>query len=173
MPAVTVLECLSVESGACAGSAAQRPYVMPTDNRTKLIRNIMRQYDAGAEYPLVGVEEFFTGNTDTGSLAPNLGDDHPGMEKFAAVFRGILKRDDVSDVVLAIHECPEPDEEADADIWPFAENVHVITSASAKELEGWVAELKCDGVSDGWLYGEPENSPKIPKGYGVRTLSWD
>jgi hypothetical protein len=146
---------------------------MPTDDRTKLIRKVMRQYDAGAEYALVGVEEFFAGNTDTGSLAPNLGDNHPGMEKFAVVLRSIAGRDDVANVLFAIHECPEPDEEADADMWPFAENVHIITSASAEEVEGWVAELKCDSVGDGWPYGEPEKPPKVPKGYGVRTLFWD
>lgn len=146
---------------------------MSTPPRTKLIRTIMRQYDDGAEHPLVGVEAFFTGNTDTGSLAPNLGDEHPGMETFAAVLRAILKREDVADVLLAIHECPEPDDEADADIWPFAENVHIITSAPANEVETWVADLQCDGVSDGWPYGEPEKLPKIPKGYGVRTLFWD
>lgn len=40
-------------------------------------------------------------------------------------------------------------------------------------VEGWVADLKCDGVSDGWPYGEPEKPPKIPDGYRVRTLFWD
>ena len=146
---------------------------MPADKRIKLMRKIMRQYDAGAEYPLVGLDEFFEGNGDTGSIAPNLSPEHPGIEKFWSILRSVRDRDDVADVLAAIHECPEPDDDADADVWPFAENVHVITSASAEEVEKWVADLKCDGVSDGWPYGEPEKPPKIPKGHGVRTLFWD
>lgn len=136
---------------------------MPADKRIKLIRKIMRQYDAGAEYPLVGVDEFFDGNGDLGSIAPNLGDLHPGLETFWNVLRSIREREDVADVLVAIHECPEPDDDADADMWPYAENVHVITRASAADVEAWVGELKCDGVGDGWPYGEPEKPPKVPK----------
>ena len=43
--------------------------------------------------------------------------------------------------------------------WPAAENVHVLTSADVETVEGWLQGLECDGVGEGWPYGEHVDAP--------------
>lgn len=146
--------------------------------REVLIGKIMEQYDAGIiepVYPVVGLEEFFDGNEDKYSIAPNeVGYGHPGLAEFHKVLSEIRRRPDVQDVLVAIHECPEADEPADADIWPSAESVYVLTSATVDDLRAWTAPLKPTNVGEGWSGGErPPAAPKPKRGNKALFLIWD
>ncbi len=78
--------------------------------RTALIGEITRQ-PAAAEDPLpvVGVELFFDGNDDIGSIGCNLLN-HPGTAAFRELLMGIRARNDVQDVLVEVYEvasrCP-------------------------------------------------------------------
>lgn len=127
-----------------------------------LLADIDRQGDAGPE-PVVGLELFFDGNDDPGSIGCNL-PDHPGINRFYTVLRAIRDRADVYGVWVGITEVMGADE------WPFSDHVHVVTTASADEVVAWAAELEPDPPFD-W----PDDLPPIPVPAGARvvTLFWD
>lgn len=142
--------------------------------RDNLIAKIMRQYDEGVSPPVIEIDDFFDGNWDDSSIAPNrVGYGHPGLKRFWDILRSVRDRENVDHVLVGIHECPEADEPLDADIWPSVENVYIYTTASPAEVSEWVAELHCDGVGEGWPYGVSAAAPKPRPGYKVRTLFWD
>jgi hypothetical protein len=144
------------------------------DNRTALIAKIVAQYDAGIDIPLVSLEDFFGGNSDGSSIAPNMVDyGHPGLKRFQEILTAIRERPDVDCVLMGIHECPEPDDPRDAKMWPMAENVYIYTSANTDDVESWTAELRTDGAVEGWPYGQPTNAPECRPGYKVFALCWD
>jgi hypothetical protein len=146
--------------------------------RNSLIAKIVPQYDANdnAEVmPVVGVAEFFDGNADEYSIAPNIvGSGHPGLAEFQRVLSEIRDKPSVQDVLIAIHETPEADDPEDFDIWPDSDTVYVITSASPEELEQWAQPLKFSEVSEGWSGGvKPAAAPPPEPGMRVLKLWWD
>ena len=64
-------------------------------------------------------------------------------------------------------------EHDDASAFPPAENIHILTSASQQEVEGWVTGIEADGVVAGWPYGKPANAPEPSAGYTVFSVCWD
>jgi hypothetical protein len=123
-------------------------------------------------YPVVSVDLFFDGNDDPASIGPNL-DPHPGVRTFQGVLKDIQDRPEVSGVVMQIDEVIE-------DEWPYAQAVHVITTATPEEIHRWAAEIEPDeyvGEEDdlgAWLgRGEPPGAPAVPNGHRVVTLIWD
>ncbi|MEO3431248.1 hypothetical protein AAFN88_20500 [Pelagibius sp. CAU 1746] len=52
---------------------------------------------------VVGIEDFFEGNDDLGSIGANL-PQHPGLARFREVLSSIRDRAGVSDLVIAIWE---------------------------------------------------------------------
>lgn len=151
---------------------------MNHDKRTALIEAIMAQYDAGAGdpvYPVVAIDAFFDGNEDSYSIAPNMvGYGHPGLEKFYGVLAEIRARENVQDVLVAILECPDRDDPEDADIWPSAECVYVLTSASASDVEHWAEPLKHSGVVEGWSGDQkPPAAPDVDPEKKVLAITWD
>jgi hypothetical protein len=149
---------------------------MDIQKRNKLVEKIIRQYDKGISIPIVELDEFFDGNTVEHSIAPNnVGYGHPGLQRFWEILRSVRERSDVDHVLVGIHECPEPDDPQDADVWPIAEYVFIYTSASPAEVENWVVELKSEEVGE-W---PPENEdsrtslpPPEPEDK-IQTLTWD
>jgi hypothetical protein len=132
--------------------------VKSLEQRNALIARIMPQYDdpAGDGPPAVELDEFFEGNWDEHSIAPNqVGDGRPALSRVWEVLRAVRQRPEVERVLVGIHECPESDQEADFDMWPAAENVYIYTTAASGEVETWVSELEVDGVGEGWPYGKP------------------
>lgn len=123
--------------------------------------------------PVVTLDEYFVGNDDEESIAPNnWGYGRPSIQVIYSHFKEIESRADVQGVYVGLHdewsEALEDDE-----LWPAAENVHVISSAPESEVQLWVEGLEADGVGTGWPYGEHKLSPKPKDGYTVYTVYWD
>ena len=121
--------------------------------------------DRSQSQVLVSVEEFFSGNADTGSIGCNL-IPHPGIEAFVSVLAAIQKRPDVQDVLILISDLN--------DFWPFSDRVCMITSAPLQEVENWVQTLCPDEVlevaADAISFG---HTPNIKAGHKVYLALWD
>jgi hypothetical protein len=148
--------------------------------REDLVAKIMAQYDADDRpevLPVVGVNEFFDGNDDQYSIAPNIvGSGHPGLAEFHRILCDIRSKPNVQDVLIAIHESPYTDDPEDADIWPDSDTVYVLTSATPEQLAGWASALHCNEVGEGWSCGtgiRPSAAPELESGMRVLTLWWD
>lgn len=123
--------------------------------------------------PVVGLDEYFAGNTQEDCIAPNqVGYGRPSLAAMYEVFRAIQSRADVQAVLVGIHDdwieardCP--------DVWPAAENVHILTSASRSEVEKWIEGLAADGIVKGWPYGKHPLAPEPAAGCVVFTVCWD
>ena len=98
----------------------------------------------------VSIDEFFDGNNDPKSIAPNLDATtrHPGLAGIRSTLLKIRSRRDVMDVRIAIHEWPNPQVPDDNDMWPAAGDVYVWTTARNSDVEGWVRPLRSDGVGE-------------------------
>src|SRR5207247_1928777 len=118
--------------------------------RNKLIAKIVAQYDAGAGaevLPVVSLEDFFDGNWDEHSLAPNMvGYGRPPLRECYDILREIRGRPEVQDVLVAIHESPDADDPEDFEIWPDSDTVYVLTSATRENVAQWAGRLKPDDV---------------------------
>ena len=118
---------------------------------SQLIKKILSQGMPGYNkpFPVVSLEDFFTGNDDLGSIGCNLSD-HPGLKRFYSVLRSIRKRPEVQDILVTIYEFEEDDES----MWPFSERVYVLTSASVDDLAEWAKDLQPSEVlDDGFFVG--------------------
>jgi hypothetical protein len=136
----------------------------------ELLAEIARQggyEDGSGPEPVIGLESFFDGNEDLGSIGCNLSD-HPGPAQFFAVLAAIRDRPDVYSVWVGISEVMGPDE------WPFSDHVYVVTRASATEIASWAAPLHPDEPGDAWWNGVPPLHPiVVPPDARLVTLWWD
>lgn len=117
----------------------------------------------------VSLEAFFEGNVDLGSIAPNL-IDHPGPARIYEVLQVLRAREDVLDVVVLVRmegEDYEPSE------WPFAEAIHVITSAPADDISAVADLLDADPIELGAWSDEVLSHPPVPPGHHICTIWWD
>jgi hypothetical protein len=119
------------------------------------------------------LDEYFTGNSDEWCIAPNQVDDgRPPLADLYARLKEIQQRSDVQGVFVGIHgDWTEALKHPEA--WPAAENVHIYTTASAEEVEGWISGLASDGTGEGWPYGMHPAAPVPRAGYRVITIFWD
>ncbi len=124
--------------------------------------------DSSLPSPVIGPDDFFTGNEDLGSIGCNL-DDHPGIAYFHKTLKNIKGKKEVQDVLIEIYEIQEEDEDA----WPYSERVYIIASVSRSKVEKWVSSLRPDEISEGWPYGTPINAPEIKEGYNIYNVWWD
>lgn len=127
--------------------------------------------------PLLTLSEFFDGNTDQESLAPNQwGYGRPTLVEIASRLAVLEGQDDVAWVRVELHYDTEFDEPDGA---ICAEAIAICTTASESDLEARLdtESLQSDGVtakgkavSDlAWLCG----IPAVPDGYRVLFLVWD
>lgn len=142
------------------------------DARARLeerVESIGGMYDDEHDNPTVSLEEFFTGNRDLGSIGCNL-NDHPGIETFHRVLKGIEGRPGVSGVYVRI-----TDLEGD-DAWPFSDTVLINTSAGQAEVESWVRDLSPDVVGamdDDGLSRLHAGTPRPKAGERMYVVWWD
>ena len=126
--------------------------------------------------PVVDLDLYFAGNADEESIAPNQwGYGRPPIAQLYARFREIAARQEVEKVLVGLHQdwCDYDEAEVAAGRFPPAENVHLFTTASAQEVERWIAGMEADGVIAGWPYGKPGNAPEPSEGYSVLSVCWD
>ena len=148
-------------------------------NRLALLMNeIDRQggiNDFSAPSPAVPIDLFFQGNDDPGSIGCNIPDDeYPGIGKFYEVLKSIQIRNDVQAVLVRIYEVEDG-------MWPFSDEVYILTSASLEEVKSWVADLFPAEVygdserNDGkdWESVKPLSGPDLLPGMNAFYVWWD
>jgi len=118
--------------------------------------------------PVVSLELFFDENTDNESIAVNL-PDHPGVAFFYERLKRIRARMDVQAVLVNIYDM----ESTIHGGWPYAENVHILTSAPEATIQSWAEELRSDGAWEGWPYGQAAAAPEAQESYKWWSLAWD
>jgi hypothetical protein len=139
--------------------------------RQELVKKIAAQGSAGFNkpFPVVSLEDFFTGNNDFDSIGCNL-EEHPSPKRFYSVLRAIRDRREVQDVLVTIYEYDKENES----IWPFSERVYVLTSAPPEELADWAKAIMPTEVwDDGYVGGVPPDAPAVEPGMKVLSLWWD
>jgi hypothetical protein len=124
----------------------------------------------------VSIDEFFDGNNDTQSIAPNLDATapHPGLAGIRNTLQEIRSRPGVAEVRIAIREWPNPQVSDDDGFWPVAEHVYVWTTASRSDVERWVRPLRSDAVGESPI-GEALCNPDVtlPLGVHLYRVVWD
>ncbi len=140
------------------------------DYRQKLIAKIKQQQhrEHTQTLPVVPLEDFFSGNSDEGSIGCNLLP-HPGLHTFFAVLRAIRSQPNVQDVLVEIYEV----DEHDADTWPFSERVYILSSATREEVAGWMVPVQPDEVDEGFVFGTPPAAPHLEPDMKVYNVWWD
>ena len=126
-------------------------------------------------FPVVSLEDFFTGNTDPYSIACNL-DPHPGLDFIYSKLKEIRSRNDVQDVLVEISEIDvEVIKSGEKNKWPcFSEIVYVITSAPAEEVAKWNKNLRADGPVKGWSQPiPPKIFSSVKYGDAIWQIIWD
>lgn len=122
--------------------------------------------------PVVDFHMYFLGNTEEECIAPNQWESgRPSISELYARFKEIAAKQDVEKVLVGLHsDWDDPDY---TDGFPPGENVHILTSASKRDVENWIVGLGADGVVKGWPYGRPRNAPEPSDGYAVYSVCWD
>ncbi len=64
-------------------------------------------------------------------------------------------------------------DENDPTMWPFSDNIFILTSASRDVVAGWLSKLKPDEVYKGYLYGKPPAAPEPLPAMKVYGAWWD
>jgi hypothetical protein len=147
------------------------------NSRAKLLMKIFDQGFRTPDWrhdqppPVVSLEDFFDGNSQPQSIAVNL-PDHPGLAFFYDRLKDIRARSDVREVLVNIYDMSDIALDP-ARGWPYAENVHILTSADPTLVQSWAADLKSDGAGDGWPHGQSALAPVASGEYRWWFLSWD
>lgn len=117
---------------------------------------------------VVSLEQFFEGNTEIGSIGCNLGE-HPGIEQFYSLLKGIRSRSEVQDVLVFITETPEES----GTTWAFSDRIYILASAERAVVEEWLKPLQPEPIDAGWVWDKPQNAPEPKPGMKVYFVWWD
>lgn len=143
------------------------------DLRKALYAKVEALHEIDSEhFPVVSVDDYFVGNDDEESIAPNQwGDGRPSIRDIYDRLKKIEARPDVQGVFVGIHQ-DWPDAER-FEQWVPAENIHIYSSAPQDVAEQWIEGLMSDGIGPGWPYGKHAAAPEPLDGYHVYTIYWD
>jgi hypothetical protein len=140
--------------------------VTPLERITQRVTRSGDPEDTNTPRPLLSLEEFFDGNTHTGSIGCNLSGT-PTPHKFNELFQKIAQRPDVRDVRIQITAFDDPE-------WPFSDTVFIMTSAPLEEISEWFdAELRPDEIWEGFIEGVRYEPYTIPAGSRPVACWWD
>lgn len=118
-------------------------------------------------YPLVTLEDFFEGNDDHYSIAPNL----DNAELFT-MLKAIRSRADVQNVLIEIDDASAGFQNTDA--WPQASRVFFYTSAQTSEVYKWNEQLQADGaIKVNSHQPKCRNTPILNTGNQIWYCVWD
>src|SRR5262245_5850331 len=110
--------------------AGPPPRNQNVDPRQRILQRIGDINDFSRPRPLVTLEEFFDGNSDTGSIGYNL-PDPPTPKEFYDLLKGIRDRPGVKDVRVAVMDLEDPER------WPSTDTIWIITSATLDQVKSW------------------------------------
>lgn len=137
----------------------------PLDQITERVNRLGHPDDPQTPRPLLSIEEFFDGNTVTGSMGCNL-ESCPGPEQFHVMLKAISQRPNVKDIRVQITAFDDPE-------WPFSDTVYIMTSASTAEAASWFPdELKPDETWAGFT-DQAFEPYEVPGGVNVVACWWD
>ena len=132
---------------------------------------------SGATELTVSLDEFFDGNDQDDSIAPNLMKRHPGIRTFETTLRSILARPEVLDVRISILEWPFPDDEEDNDMWMAGESAYIwARDIKESDLQDAVKKLLADGVFEitkSPRFTVPQGGLPLSEGMRVFQMTWD
>ena len=137
--------------------------------RSALLDNIKAKNHpfAGGPGPTVGLQDFFEGNDDTGSIGCNLLSS-PGPQRFYEVFKGLGARSDVQGVFVQITDLMD-----DGVSWPFSDTIFVLGKIPVDELKRILAELQPDEVGEFPPETIPKDMPALQPGMRHLGVWWD
>ncbi|MCU7647071.1 hypothetical protein [Pseudomonas piscis] len=143
------------------------------NHREKLLERLEALDALDEEHlPLVTLDEYFQGNDQEQSIAPNQWEfGRPSIARIHAHFKALEQRPDVQGVYVGLHQ--EWGEALESDDWPAAENIHIYSSVPLAVAEQWIEGLEADGIGEGWPYGKHAGAPEPRAGYHVYTVYWD
>lgn len=125
--------------------------------------------ETGDEYPLLTLEEFFVGNDDEYSIAPNQADEgRPSLDEIYAKFKSLESKDNIAWIRVILHDDTEIIESDDGEeLALYGDSICVCTCISQEEVE---ALIDCDWLQSGGAMeidiAEYINDyPEIPEGY--------
>jgi hypothetical protein len=132
---------------------------------TERVNRLGHPDDPVTPRPLVSVDEFFSGNSEIGSIGCNLAS-APSPEQFHKLFLAIAQRTEVKDIRIQITAFDVPE-------WPFSDTVYIMTNASPEAVASWFPEdLKPDET---WLgFADQAYEPYVvPAGVQPIACWWD
>lgn len=138
-----------------------------------------RVKDYGDKLPLLTLTEFFDGNKDEESIAPNQWEaGRPKLNEIWMRLCEIEQRQDVAWVRVQLHSDTLFEKDEKGMICAVAgEAIAICTSANIKELEKAVdtKSLCSDGIIEGWVptLDKFTDIPTIPEGNRIVLLVWD
>jgi hypothetical protein len=137
----------------------------PLERITERVNRLGDPDDPDTPRPLVSIDEFFSGNTEIGSIGCNLSH-APSPEEFHTLFLAFSQRPDVKDIRVQITMFDVPE-------WPFSDTVYIMTTASAEEVATWFpAELRPDETWSGFL-DQAYEPYAVPAGVYPVGCWWD
>jgi hypothetical protein len=128
---------------------------------------------ANGRLPLLTLDEFFNGNIEEESIAPNQwGYGRPTLAEMWKRFRQLEKRPSVAWVRVELHDDTSIE---DGEITIAGGSIIVCTNASSKEIEQVVdAEWLCsDGAIDWSASDYVTDVPPVPEKCCVYAIVWD
>ena len=149
-------------------AAPAAPAASASGPRAKLLARIGNINDPNTPCPLVSLAEFFEGNNDPGSIGYNL-PDSPSPQEWYELLKQIAERPEVRDVRIQVMDLEDPDG------WPSTDTIWIITTASSKEVRGWLPKrIAPDDVIEGFpKSGSPVEAYEVPPGYMAVGLWYD
>src|SRR5262249_3625496 len=93
--------------------------------REQLIARLKSADPTSDSPPVVSLEDYFEGNTQEDSIAPNqIGFGRPSLERMYEILKAIKARPDVQTVVVGLH--PDWTEAMNhPDVWPAGDHIHI------------------------------------------------
>lgn len=137
---------------------------------------ILRQRERTARSVItVAAAEFFDGNDDIRSIAPNRDPcDQPSFDLIRTTILETLQRDTVACVGVELDDCPAADSEVDTDEWPTAGRVFVWTTEKLSVVKKWWKPLSVDDMGKVALRAvRPPPGFSIAKKTAVYAAGWD
>ena len=133
--------------------------------------------ETGDEFPLLTLEEFFDGNEDEYSIAPNEADDgRPELAEIYEKFKSLESNDSIAWIRVFLHDDTVMTETDDnEELLLCGDSIVICTCLSREEMEEladceW---LMSGGVSELDLSEYINCYPDIPSCYRCLTVEWD
>ncbi len=133
--------------------------------------------ETGDEYPLLTLAEFFVGNDDEYSIAPNQADEgRPSLDEIYAKFKSLESKDNIAWIRVILHDDTEIIESDDGEeLALYGDSICVCTCISQEKVE---ALIDCDWLQSGGatefdIEEYVNDYPEIPEGCHCYRIEWD